>query len=164
MLSFDATLDINQAMVTCESIAALSADDFVLDEAMEKFQEYGFIIIRCAPGKDVTNAEIKQNVLDLKPLFGNPAYHIRADKDGVCPVGTFQAVDSAKMAEYKSKMGEAKSQTNDEFEPHTDSSFQQRSDEFLSLTCYNPSTDGGESYVVSGAAIYEHVKAVLTPH
>merc|ERR1719491_2041467 len=59
-------------------------------------------------------------------------------------------------------MNQSKGTTSDEFEPHTDASFQQKSDEFLSLTCYQPSIDGGESYVVSGVAIYEHLKTVLT--
>merc|ERR1712070_745780 len=53
---------------------------------------------------------------------------------------------------------------NDEFEPHTDGTFSSEKDEFLTLTCYTPAIDGGESYVVSGTAIYEYAKKVLKPN
>jgi alpha-ketoglutarate-dependent taurine dioxygenase len=164
MASFNSTLDLNKVKVSTQTIAALSLDDSKLNSAMEKLEKYGFIIISNSPGKTVTNDEIRENVLDLKPLFGTAAYHIRADDDGVCPIGNFIAVDIATKEKQTKKMkGVCKATTSDEHEPHTDSTFQKRSDEFLSLTCYQPSLDGGESYVVSGAAIYEHIKKVLKP-
>lgn len=159
MTSFDSTLDLNQVKVVCSSIATLSGNESALVEAVKKLDKFGFIIIQCAPGQNVSDKEIRKNVLGLKPLFGTPAYHIRADKDGVCAVGTFEAV----KAEHKAKMSKVKALNNEEFEPHTDASFQVKSDDFLSLTCYQPAKDGGESYVVSGAAIYSHIRSVLTP-
>jgi len=161
MQPFSASLDLSNLQVVCTSIESLSNDSEMLDEAMDKFQKFGVVVIQCSPGKYATNEEVRKNVLDLKPLFGNAAYHIRADADGVAPVGTFGA-DAAKP-KYVSKMKVVKALSNDEFEPHTDASFQPKSDEILSLTCYQPATDGGESYVVSGAAIFNHIQKILSP-
>lgn len=146
--AFDSSLDIAAATFECESIGSLSASQ--KSALAEIYCRFGFALVRCLADAP-TDAEIRANVVALRPLLGRPAPHNRADADGLVPIVATQQSASV----YKGL-------TAAEFEPHTDGSFLARPDEVLSLTCFEPSTVGGESYLVSGAALYAHLAEVLT--
>lgn len=163
MNTFNSNTSINQVKISADSIAAMMEDKSKLNETRNILNKYGFLIVANAPGKEVSDIEVRKNVLDMKKLFGDAAYHLRADSDGVAAIGKNFVSNSAKTEELRKMPNKTfKALTSGEFEPHTDASFSKKSDEILSLTCYQPSIDGGESYVVSCLAIYEHVKKNVT--
>ena len=151
---FDGHSDVGAATFKCHSICSLTAKEHT--ELVSIYNRFGFVLVKCT-AHSPTDEDIRGNIMGLQPLLGRTAPHKRMDSDGIVPI-----VASTASAITKNKLSWAMGLTSAEFEPHTDGSFLAVPDEVLSLTCYEPAAEGGESYVVSGAKLFSHLQEVLS--
>jgi len=88
------------------------------------------------------------------------------DKDGIVPLVSKAAAKGATIDSTgvlrENLAFKPLGLSSAEFEPHTDGSFLDKPDEILSLTCFEPATEGGESYLVSGSKLYDHLQRHLS--
>lgn len=151
---FDGHSDVSAASFECHSIGSLTTKQQA--ELISIYNRFGFVLVKCIADSP-TDEDIRNNITSLKPLLGRTAPHKRTDSDGIVPI---VAASAASIA--KNKLSWAMGLTSTEFEPHTDGSFLATPDEVLSLTCYEPAAQGGESYLVSGAKLFSHLQDVLS--
>lgn len=124
--SFRGNLRVDDQIVQIDSV--LRCGEAELSRIVDRFNQYGFVILRCAD-----KSHPRENLLALKPLLGNPAHHARADRDGVVSI------------DARSPQPGFAGSTAEEHLPHTDGSFSERPERILTLQCVEASSTGGVS-------------------
>jgi len=134
--SFLASLDVADCTFVVESLSSLQGPD--MDRFRRIFLKYGFAIIQESPERQSV-----ESLLSLKALFGSVHGHDRATPDGIARI------------EFNADMKDYLGCSNAEHLPHTDGTFDPVPPRIVCLQCVRNAEEGGDSILLSGAAMLE---------
>lgn len=105
------------------------------------FDQFGFVVIQPA---DVR--EMRENLVALGTIFGNPLDHVLADSDKVVTIRP-----RSDIAEFGHPF------THSSMEVHTDGAFSRELPVVVALQCETPARQGGSNSIVDGKALFEYL-------
>ena len=136
--NFLASLDVTDCTFAVESLSNLQGVD--TDRFRRIFLKYGFAIIQEPPERQSV-----EGLLSLKALFGSVHGHDRATPDGIARI------------EFNASMKDYLGCSNAEHLPHTDGTFDTIPPRIVCLQCVRNAEEGGDSILLSGAAMLGHL-------
>lgn len=132
---------VDQFVVKVPSLRNI--DQRALRETFQRWEEFGVVVFAC---KDTL--DLRYDLLGLQQHFGDVVPHPRSDKTGITSVRNL----------FKPTEGFAGT-TNVMQTPHTDGSFRGRPPGIVALQVEICGLFGGESTLVFGDALYQHMKS-----
>lgn len=141
-MAFDSTLSVDNLVIHVDEVGGMNEAE--IDRMIDSFNQYGWSLLQCSP-----RSTAKENLLSLTQYFGNVVRHNRSDSYGITAIEHDPESDDANTYLSASFVAHP---------PHTGGTAQAVPPKVVALFCELPSSSGGFSQVISGKAIYDHVR------
>lgn len=129
--------------ISVSSVESMRPED--IEGLFTRLDEYGAAVIHCL--ERMGAQEATEDFLKIKQLFGQAVWHKRSGSDGISVVSNELAYDPLFLAT-----------TTSEHPLHTDGPFLKSPPAVVAMQCVKRPAIGGQSVLLSSAALFEHLQ------